>query len=134
MTEVYYFGCWREPGHYLYSPHGRRHGGLGSLPIDFPCSVRVLDGGLLPPRAPQTQGAAAHVHLHGWTILSFWDRSGDTRPQSCSTFLLRGLFAFHEACKQAREAFPAVWARYPFPVVAVGQGGESGYETEVSYA
>lgn len=113
--EMYYFGCWHRPGHYLYTMTGSLLT-TRTVPQDFPCMLVVLDGGFLPPCLPQDEGRTTLVHLNGWTILSFWDRSGDMRLGSSSTFLTRGLHTFEAMCALAQRHFRDVWARMPFPV------------------
>ena len=113
---IYYFGCWHRAGHYLYTMTGSFLT-TRAVPEDFPCLLAALDGGFLPSHLSQDEGRATLVHLNGWTLLSFWDNSGDTRPNSCSTFVLRGLHTFAETCALAREGFPRVWARFGFPIV-----------------
>lgn len=54
-------------------------------------------------------------------MLAFWDRSGDPRGNSHSTYLLRGTLDFDAAVALARAAFPRVWARYPFVVRGPGE-------------
>jgi hypothetical protein len=115
MTDdIYYFGCWREPGHFLRSREGVRH--EHNLPADFPCPLNMLDGGFLPPKLPDVQGRATCVHLNRWTILSFWDRSVDKRPGCNSAFIIRGYHTFSEAVRLAKERFPEVWGRFTFTV------------------
>lgn len=115
---IFYFGCWSpsKSGHYLYFP-----GGLNAerqLPIDFPIArYETLDGGLLPNRLPQLEGKATFVNINGWTIITFWDFSGDSRPGSNSSFVMRGVFTFGEACGLARHAFSEIWKRFKFEVV-----------------
>jgi hypothetical protein len=114
IDDAYYFGCWQEPGHYLFAPGGRnaeRH-----IPDDFPVSVHILDGGLLPPKLPEVEGRASLAHINGWTILSFWDRSIDKRGKCNSSFLFRGRLTFAEACQQAANNFPYLWTRFKFEV------------------
>ena len=114
--QMYYFGCWQGAGHDLHTVTGSRIS-MYAVPADFPCAVTTLDGGFLPPRLPQVEGQGILVHLNGWTILSFWDRSVDTRPGSCSTFVLRGLHTCAETWALAQEGFPDVWERFAFPIV-----------------
>lgn len=116
MPQMYYFGCWKDVGHYLHIMTGSRIG-MYAVPEDFPCPFAALDCGVLPPRLPQVEGRATLVHLNGWTLLSFWDYSIDTRAGSCSTFVLRGLHTFVETCALAQEGFPRVWRRFTFPIV-----------------
>jgi hypothetical protein len=112
---AFYFGCWDGPGHFLHVPGGRTR--EHSLPPDFPLRFHILDGGLLPPNLPEVEGRATFIHINGWTVMSFWDRSVDTRGKCNSAFLFRGRLSFSEACHEAAEAFPSVWRRFKFPIV-----------------
>lgn len=123
--DVLYFGCRGESqsGHHLYHPGQRGEpwpvfrSQLRQLAIPF--RPESLDG-VLPPRLPNgteaPQGVATLVHLNGWTVLSFWDRTGDNRPNSNSNFLLRGVLDFGSAVERARAAFPRIWERFTFTV------------------
>ncbi len=118
MGLIYYFGKTFAGygGHELQGEDGFRV--LHHLvPVDFPCSVNMLDCGLLPPRMPETQGRATLVHLNGWTILTFWDRSGDKRGQSCSAFVLCGTLDFDAVIRVSKARYPKVWERIDFDVV-----------------
>lgn len=126
-SDIYYFGCWMESGHYLWRAEGRsaRHGEDRVLP--WP----QLDGTLPPAdRRPvrkegsypevereAPQGHAALHHKGGWTAISFWDRSVDSRPGSSSTFFIRGLHTWDDAVRIAKAAYPRTWGRFKFPVV-----------------
>lgn len=111
----YYYGCREGTGHYLWDDQGRRlfdH----NVPNDFPVKSYALDSGFLPPQQPETQGVASLVHVEGWTILAFWDRSVDTRHGSNSSFVLPGTLTFEEAKELSMLKFPWVWSRLRFPV------------------
>lgn len=119
MSSVFYFGCWGAVGHYLWTPDRRWVRSAG------PFADRDLDTPFCPSMTPDTrgrtptdqlEGVAALHHRDGWTVLSFWDRSVDSRGGSHSTYVLEGTHAFDDAVRLAREAFPAVWARYSFDV------------------
>lgn len=76
--------------------------------------------GLLAPRAHSRQGVAVvRTHDPGWTSLSFWDRSVESRGGSSSTFALPvcGL-GWDELLEAARDAFPEVWERFSLAVEA----------------
>lgn len=108
---VLYFGCWSraQRGHYLHEVDGRTGRPLGIVPfVDA-----ELDGGFCP-EGQQSEGVARLHHLRGWTVLAFWDRSADSRGNSHSTFLADGQHEFEEMVALAKEAFPAVWARFGF--------------------
>ena len=117
IEECYYFGCDGKPGHYLF--HEGRHEvwNESKLPKDFPVRTMSLDGGLLPPNLPQDQGKATLVRLGGWTILTFWDRSVDTRGGCNSSFVIPAELDFEQAKEVAQERFPWVWERFKFEVI-----------------
>lgn len=109
---AYFFGCYGQPGHYLWQSNPMR---CIREPDDFPIRSTVMDGGLLP-RDRQVEGEAVLWQSHNWTILTFWDRSGDSRRNSNSSFLLEGHWDFETAVQLATAAFPKVWERFKFQV------------------
>jgi len=114
----YYFGKLSKDsynGHVLYSGNRVIHSN-SDLPNDFPVDFRILDGGLLPPNLPQTQGRTELIHLQEWTIITFWDRTADTRGKSNSAFVIRGHLDFTEAIKVTKEHYPQIWERFKFEV------------------
>jgi len=116
-VRVYVFTCMGQPGHRLWSSPARPQ------PADATgCpNPHKLDTGFCPrtDEGERAQGRAA-LHWVTWdrhvTVLAFWDRSGDPRPGSHSTFVLDGHHAFEEAVRHAEEAFPHLFARYTFQV------------------
>lgn len=114
MDDILYFGCWDRVGHTMRRPDGSSVRSVG----DMPWGIYGEDGKLPPQVGPQVEGLAATHHLEGWTALSFWDRSVDDRMGCNSNFFLRGTYDFAEAVSLARAAFPHVWARFKFDVVA----------------
>lgn len=130
---AFYFGCWIEAGHYLWhrgadgSPVKKYDRGesrrrlLGGHPHstdamqgEIPWGYG-LDGGLLKGRSLQ-QGEAVSEQRDGWTALSFWDRSVDSRGGSSSTFVFDTLLTPDDALAAAREAFPPIFERFAFAV------------------
>ena len=129
MAEVYFFGVapGSTSGHYLYTPAWRTCTEAAGL------SQRQLDAEFVPGlahRKPdheypdpryQEQGACKLTHRFDcaalrsgrteWTIVGWWDRTGDRRHGSNSAILVRGALSFEEAIACGREAFPQVWAR-----------------------
>jgi hypothetical protein len=122
-----YFGCprgvwhYREAGHRFVAPSGNPLKTWVSQ-AQQPWGLKV-DGGLAPRewdsrRAPEMpQGVAALHHKDGWTALSFWDRSGDSRPASNSTFIFDAALDFDQAVAAARAHFAGLFERFPFEVV-----------------
>lgn len=118
MTLVYFYGVWKEPGHYLFDKHGRMM--RKEIVLHKTIVDKRVDGGFCPPLRryddSEIEGRAVLHNMEGWTILSFWDRSADHRLGSHSTYFLKGTYGFDEAVKTAREAYPAIWSRYGFTV------------------
>lgn len=116
MPEVYYFGCDNnQSGHYLFAEDQGRslYGSRAAAIVPW---WKQLDAGFAP-KGHQVEGVARLTHtLDGWTVLSFWDRSVDTRPGSHSTFLIRGHHDYEAARSLACAAFPRTWGRYRFQV------------------
>ena len=116
---VWYFGVRSkaEAGHYLHGP-GLRSVGERQLPPDFPIRLSSLDGGMLPIGLPQTEGEGYLWHVPGWTVLTFWDRSGDGHGNSNSAFIVElGGCPFLTVESFARIAFPEIWDRFTFEVM-----------------
>lgn len=109
--KVYYFGYSPGRGHGLMADDEspvrmseRRH-----MPRSL--SEKELDTGYCPESSIQLQGAALLTQVDGWTVIAFWDRSGDGRLNSNSAFLAEGDHSFEQMCTLARERFPATWKR-----------------------
>ncbi len=126
-TDDYYFGCWGEPGHFLWTTAGRiaRDAGLdgprgGPMIADTSLDCGYAPGACAPRyEDPRTipNGAAVITRVGDWTILSFWDNSADKRPGSHSTFICRANLTFDEMVERTRRMFPSIWKRYTFEVV-----------------
>ncbi len=115
--KAFYFGCSDRPGHYMNS--AERSGITSQETAEFlianPWGFSV-DGGLCP-KGRQIEGLAVLHHKNGWSALSFWDRSVDSRPDSNSTFLVEGTHTFANMRALAEQHFPRVIARLRFPIV-----------------
>lgn len=108
---VYFYGCLQGiEGHLHDTGHTwRASDGTDAYKVTTPFG-RYPDG-TLAPEGPQAQGAAVLHQKDGWTAIGFWDRTGDTRGNSNSNFLVEGTYTFEEMCQLAQEAFPAIWHR-----------------------
>jgi hypothetical protein len=117
MYDAFYFGCWSQPGHHLFTVDGMgTHERRDDFPRDFPVKIHVLDTGLLGYDTKEEQGEAVLSHIGKWTILSFWDRSIDKRGQCNSNFILRGILTFGDALAVAKSKFPSIFARIHFEI------------------
>ena len=119
IPEPLYFGCWQQPGHFLWQVGMRKIYGQYK---SFTHRLETKFDGTLCPSDTDVEGLAAlHIlfsHREDCiTALAFWDRSVDKRGGCNSVFFLPGRMFFDEAVKAAREAFPEVFARFNFSVV-----------------
>jgi hypothetical protein len=116
--KVFYFGCYDDKGHHMRAAEGL---GLRYSREEFDF-VRTnpwgygVEGGLCPQKAGEVQGESLVHHKDGWTALSFWDRSIDTRPGCNSNFLAEGTHSFAEMVALAKKHFPTVINRFTFEV------------------
>lgn len=129
MTEpkprMFYFGPWGEPGHYMFNEHRMWvHKEEDNIPwngqIDgrLQPGCRFEDGRWEHYDADETEGRALLHHKNGWTALSFWDRSVDTRFASNSTYFAEGTFTFEQMVEMAKARFADRWNRMKFEVVS----------------
>lgn len=108
----YYFGVWDpkiKPGHFLWDRHGR------SVPLEQTPWDYELDARVQPEQEVPCVGmglpSTLLSHRDGWTVLGFWDRTGDERGKSCSAFVAHGILTGHEMLAAAESVFPAIWKR-----------------------
>lgn len=143
QLRVFYYGCWQEPGHYLWLPGSggqpkkaydqgateRRLLGsyphsservVGEIPWGYGLDSGVVSRAVRDGRVVDLrQGRAVVEHRDGWTALSFWDYSVDSRPGSSSTFVFDQILDGPTALAEARRAFSAVFDRFDFDIVLV---------------
>ena len=127
MVKMFYFGPWDRAGHFWHDEHG--HNVLHPERQKLPWGDDA-DGQLQPHREGCTKrafcgcgsGPEGHALIHhkdGWTALSFWDRSVDTRGACNSTYTAEGTFTFLEMARMAKERFAKRWNKHSFVVVDV---------------
>ena len=107
-------------GHYAFWPNGNhacdpKSPWASSHESVCEGSIIVLMAGNLRPYerfcSNQPEGKRYYYQKDGWTLVSWWDRSGDKRGDSIAAFAMQGTYTADEAEAHARRAFPAVWAR-----------------------
>ena len=114
--EVLYFGCIREPGHFLHSKkRGRVRTHEGS-PWGVYIDAGILKDGKVPDHP---NGTFTMTKRDGWTAVALWDRSIDPRPGSHSTFIVEADVTSSELIEMAREQWPEVFGRKGFPDLKV---------------
>lgn len=115
--QVFYFGCIDQPGHFLWRDERNKLYGAG-----FWCIPRrlmyALDGAFCPDGIkayPQQRWLCSIVPP--WTIVAWWDRSVDSRPNCVSAFIGRDFGNEpHRLLEAAKDLFPSVFARQPQPL------------------
>lgn len=113
---AFYFGYVEGYGHGLIDQYGNHVRDRDSKSL--PKYLRLPDATLTPNISGEPEGVAKIiVDSEGWTVLSFWDRSGDRRPGSNTNFILKGTFSFEEALNYSKDIFPNIFSRITFPIV-----------------
>lgn len=116
-SPLFYFGCIRVAGHYLWRTE--------DFKIYEPTKVGItrnlmgaLDGAFCPDGIkayPQQRWLCSIVPP--WTIVAWWDRSVDSRPNCCSVFIGRDFgHNPNRVLEAAKVSFPSVFARQPQPL------------------
>lgn len=106
ITNLYYFGCWNEVGHYFHDPNGRRPRVVG--PFDAFDRNRPIDAIYAPFGVNQDESATNLAYTNGWTVLAMWDRSIDSRPGSNAAFLAEGKHTENEMLASAKQLYPQI--------------------------
>lgn len=110
QLRVFYYGAVGGPGHYL---HNDKLTVIHDRPsFDFPVDPFVLDGRLLPKTKGQQEGMCELWTNGRWTILTFWDRSEDSRMGSSSSFVIEGRHDFRSTEAIAERHFPILFERF----------------------
>lgn len=111
---MFYFGVEDKhtAGHYLFDERMWK--------VNDSSVPENIDGGFCP-KGIEIQGHALITRVNGKTILSFWDRSGDKRFGSHSTFIEEGTLTFNEMLADAKIKFPKVFERINFEIKEIQQ-------------
>lgn len=112
MTRVWFFGCWRDVGHHLWAPDGKRISGQSAAAF-LGFEWWTIDGCFVPGKPGEwshgfTDGSRL---MYGWTYLSAQDNTVDRRGGSHATFLAEGHHELAAMRALVIEAFPAVSKR-----------------------
>jgi hypothetical protein len=109
--EIFYFGRLNHCGHTLHGKKTNRR--WDSTPWG-----NLIDGGLAP-KLDVVDGNILEHHKDGWTAIAFWDRSGDSRPNSNSAFFVCCTMDAAELSSWAKKQWPEVFNRNNFPLLVV---------------
>lgn len=127
--KVWWFGCATKPdtaGHGLHAAQPPYHGREAYEEYkSFPFQWETLDGQFAPRTktkgayekgAEFPQGEARLTYIKGWTVVAFWDRTGDSRGNSNTAFVFDAFLGSADALRIAREKFPKLFERFTFYV------------------
>jgi len=111
-----YFGCYEEPGHFVIAKNLRR---VSSDDVNR-IYLQKHDAKLPPQGLNQKEGVYSWLFVDSKTIISFWDRSVDSRHGSHSTFMFEGRLARHVAVSAIEIHFPTIFSRFNFDLTWIG--------------
>ncbi|GAA4002174.1 hypothetical protein GCM10022631_11030 [Deinococcus rubellus] len=110
IKDLYFFGCktaGQALGHYLFLGNNQKHDN----------SKNSLDSGLLTlAGVPDRPGRGCFAQVGNLSIVTFWDRTGDPRPNSNSAFFAEGRYTAEELLSAAREHYPRIFGRFDFEI------------------
>lgn len=125
-----YFGPLKESGHFMFYENEEQVSHRLADTIT-PWKSNDIDGTLQPGMIlwrdhwisesqhggrSYHEGEAVIHHKDGWTALSFWDSTIDTRPGCSSTYLADGSFTFEQMVELAKARFAERWNKMKFEV------------------
>ena len=128
---VLYFGPLKESGHFMFYENGQEVSPHRLADTITPWKANDIDGTLQPgmilwrehwvkesERGGRSwrEGEAVIHHKDGWTALSFWDSTIDTRPGCSSTYIAEGIFTFEQMVELAKDRFAERWNKMRFEV------------------
>jgi hypothetical protein len=112
---MYYFG-YITLGHDIYNENLR-----SAYAVDREIRPEKLDGVFCvkDPHIREPEGLCTLTKVGEYTVIAFWDRSGDDRFGSNSAFIEKGDFTFEEMVERAERAFPSIFVRFHFKLKPV---------------
>lgn len=108
---LFYFGPYKEPGHFLFLPGGARASREDEALLPWAwidgvlqqnCKIKFMRWATV---GQENQGEALLHHRDGWTALSFWDRSVDRRGACNSNFFIDKICSFSEMLTICQQNF-----------------------------
>ena len=114
IPDLYYFG-------YLTSGHSVYLDSIEHYAVNYLIEGGLDTGLLKKAGVPDVPGKGAYVQASGYSIVTFWDRSGDRRGNSNSAFFALGDHTADELLAAARERYPRLFERFNFEITLAGQ-------------
>ena len=131
---MYYFGALggrvSHGGHRWYDVHLAPYGRNRNLNIEKHLRIpdnlyAIIDQFFCIPNKVEGVCTCTHISdeeeetgkVHAYTVMAFWDQSGDNRPGSNSAFLFKGTHSFETMVMLADSYFPDITSRFKFPLI-----------------
>jgi hypothetical protein len=122
---IYYFGVWpgHSTGHFIWDRHWNQArdaerklfaAAVASGLSQYPWDAKIDN------RGNQPQGLFFYKKGEGISLISCWDRSGDGRYNSCSSFISPNVLSREELLFWARETYPEVFSRMEKAGISIG--------------
>jgi hypothetical protein len=115
MKKLFYFGCGSGPGHYFFGGKGSYSRSIAEELPGINCKVLDNIDGAYPPGGPEKEGIYLESIVPPVRIVSWWDRSVDSRPGSNSNLIGYGYGSAEEMLDDAVRLYPWVMKRHPRP-------------------
>jgi hypothetical protein len=124
MKKLFFFGCGNnQKGHYLFESDDRMNGHTDQISDRYGINRRILGGVIDSSFAPAGTDEQSKYQLSYICttkadfikIVSWWDRTGDSRPGSNSSLIGIGYSSAEEMIDDAYVYFPMTMGRMPRP-------------------
>lgn len=114
---MFYFGCWGSPGHFPFMKGGHHSREYANWPksiwprIDAGFCKRLPKSWDESSVKAEPQCGYTLTVIDGFTILAWWDRTGDSRPNSNSALIMQGEHSAETMFRVGRADFPEIFQR-----------------------
>lgn len=118
MRILYYFGCIRDKGHYLWDSDSSQYYAdqmAAKVPGLNARVLKCMDGTFPPGGINEDEGFYQESIVPPVRIIAWWDRSVDKRHASNSAFIGYGYESAEAILDDAMIKFPSVMKRQPRP-------------------
>lgn len=122
-STVFYFGCIRQSGHYLWHP---TQGQVRRMDKAQPWGNYIDAGIFKDSKDKERLGVVHSTQFKGWTMVAWADRSVDSRHGSHSTFIVEAEVTPERLIEMAREQWPQVFSRPGFPDLSNNRISDNG--------
>lgn len=120
MKKLFYFGCIGDKGHYFWENEGFHMSWKEEQKVAeiIPCkNYNEVDGNFAPKKTCDQGKYLEYVFPNNTRLVSWWDRTVDSRHGSNSTLIGVGYNSSDEMLNDAVKLFPSVMNRQSRPIL-----------------